>query len=41
MLNAQSLRLSGLHKDVNDAHRAAANRLQKNIKTNKRVMESP
>ena len=27
-LNAQSLRLFGLHKDVNDAHRASANRLQ-------------
>ena len=28
-LNAQSLRLFGLHRDVNDAHRAGANRLQK------------
>ena len=27
-LNAQSLRLFGLHDDVNDAHRAGANRLQ-------------
>ena len=27
-LNAQSLRLFGLHRDVNDAHRAGANRLQ-------------
>ena len=27
-LNAQSLRLFGLHRDVNDAHRASANRLQ-------------
>ena len=27
-LNAQSLRLFGLHSDVNDAHRAGANRLQ-------------
>ena len=27
-LNAQSLRLLGLHSDVNDAHRAGANRLQ-------------
>ena len=27
-LNAQSLRLFGLHGDVNDAHRAGANRLQ-------------
>ena len=26
--NAQSLRLFGLHRDVNDAHRAGANRLQ-------------
>ena len=32
-LNAQSLRLFGLHRDVNDAHRAGANRLQN--KTNK------
>ena len=27
-LNAQSLRLFGLHRNVNDAHRAGANRLQ-------------
>ena len=27
-VNAQSLRLFGLHRDVNDAHRAGANRLQ-------------
>ena len=27
-LNAQSLRLFGLHRDVNDAHRAGANRIQ-------------
>ena len=27
-LNAQSLRLFGLHRDVNDAHRAGASRLQ-------------
>ena len=27
-LNAQSLRLFGLHSDVNDAHRAGANRLK-------------
>ena len=26
--NAQFLRLFGLHSDVNDAHRAGANRLQ-------------
>ena len=32
-LNAQSLRLFGLHRDVNDAHRAGANRLQKKKKT--------
>ena len=29
-LNAQSLRLFGLHRDVNDTHRAGANRLQNN-----------
>ena len=34
-LNAQSLRLFGIHRDVNDAHRAGANRLQnKKNKTN-------
>ena len=27
-LNAQSLRLFGLHRDVNDAHRTGADRLQ-------------
>ena len=27
-LNAQSLLFFGLHRDVNDAHRAGANRLQ-------------
>ena len=32
-LDAQSLRLFGLHRDVNDAHRAGANRLQ-NKQTN-------
>ena len=32
-LNAQSLRLFGLHRDVNDAHRAGANRLQNNKQT--------
>ena len=31
-LNAQSLSLFGLHRDVNDAHRASANRLQKQNK---------
>ena len=31
-LNAQSLRHFGLHGDVNDAHRAGANRLQNNTK---------
>ena len=35
-VNAQSLRLFGLHRDVNDPHRAGANRLQKK-KTNKLV----
>ena len=34
-LYAQSLRLFGLHSDVNDAHRAGANRLQ-NKQTMKR-----
>ena len=29
-VNAQSLRLFGLHRDVNDAHRAGANHLQNN-----------
>ena len=38
-LNAQSLRLFGLHRDVNDAHRAGANRLQK--QTNKRRLVWP
>ena len=33
-LNAQSLRLFGLHSGVNDAHRASANRLQKKNKNN-------
>ena len=32
-LNAQSLRLFGLHSDVNDAHRAEANRLQNKTKS--------
>ena len=36
-LNAQSLRLFGLHRDVNDAHRAGANRLQNKTKTNNAV----
>ena len=36
-LTAQSLRLFGLHSDVNDAHRAGANRLQK--KQNKVVAD--
>ena len=34
-LNAQSLRLFGLHSDMNDAHRAGANRLQN--KNNKQL----
>ena len=37
-LNAQSLRLFGLHRDVNDAHRAGANRLQ-NKQTNRRQFQ--
>ena len=37
-LNAQSLRLFGLHRDVNDAHRAGANRLQN--RTNKTKLET-
>ena len=32
-LNAKSLRLFGLHRDVSDAHRAGANRLQNKAKT--------
>ena len=32
-LNAQSLRLFGLHSDVNDAHRAGENRLQNKTNT--------
>ena len=32
-LNAQCPRLFGLHSDVNDAHRAGANRLQNKNKT--------
>ena len=36
-LNAQSLRLFGLHRDANVTHRASANRLR-NKKTNKQVM---
>ena len=38
--NAQSLRLFGLHSDVNDAHRAGANRLQ-NKKKNKTIDGKP
>ena len=38
-LNAQSLRLFGLHRDVNDAHRASANRLQ-NKQTSRFVLMS-
>ena len=34
-LNAQFLRLIGLHSDVNDAHRAGANRLKNKQKENK------
>ena len=35
-LNAQSLRLFGLHRDVNDAHRAGANRLQNKTNVSER-----
>ena len=35
-LNAQSLRLFGLHSDVNDAHRAGANRLQNKTKNQRK-----
>ena len=35
-LNAQYLRLFGLHSDVNDAHRAGANRLQNRNKIHRR-----
>ena len=38
-LDAQSLRLFGLLRDVNDAHRAGANRLQK--KANKLLIQPP
>ena len=31
-LDAQSLRIFGLHSDLNDAHRAGANRLQNKTK---------
>ena len=37
-LNAQSLRLFGLYRDVNDAHRAGANRLQNK---NKQPLKGP
>ena len=36
-LNAQSLRLFGLHRDVNDAHRASANRLQNKNKLRPKI----
>ena len=38
--NAQSLRLFGLHGDVNDAHRAGANRLQTTNKNNENMKET-
>ena len=38
-LNAQSLLLFGLHRDVTDAHRAGANRLQNKNKTTTRERE--
>ena len=43
-LNAQSLRLIGLHSDVNDAYRADANRLQNKTKisvTQKKIRKDP
>ena len=39
-LNAQSLRLFGLHRDVNDAHRAGANRLQNKFSRISKVTKS-
>ena len=36
-LNAQSLRLIGLHSDVNDAHRAGANRLTRTVPIRERI----
>ena len=36
-LNAQYLRLFGVHDDVNDAHRAGANRLQNKAKTRQMI----
>ena len=38
-LDAQSLRLFGLHRDVNDAHRAGANRLQNKKNNQEGVQE--
>ena len=38
-LNAQFLRLFGVHSDVNDAHRAVANRLTKTKTKQKRSMQ--
>ena len=39
-LNAQSLRLFGVHSDVNDVHRAGANRLQ-NKQDRTKVEQNP
>ena len=39
-LNAQSLRLFDLHRDVNDAHRAGANRLKNNKQISKDTVEN-
>ena len=38
-LIAQSLRLFGLHSDVNDAHRAGANRLQNQKQTTQQILD--
>ena len=38
-LNAQYLRLFGVHSDVNDAHRAGANRLQNKNKSKMLVIK--
>ena len=40
-LNAQSLRLIGLHSDVNDAHRAGANRPQNKTKKQNKKPRRP
>ena len=40
-LNAQSLRLFGLHSDVSDAHRAGANRLHNKQNLHKEIQGTP